>query len=345
MESGKISCGIKVGAVIVAEIIILLIIVSIITGISIYLVKRLKKNISKNYRLSTVEYCQNLPPINYTSTITKPMVNGIYEYDLAKAFLETSLLVTQSNCFNIVPISNPPSFTNQYRIFGTDPSNGKRRMFVTVFTNFDAENNVENNTEEKIIKQSYKFLIVFSGTFSLNEWKDDFTYPLVEGNLLNNYETGIQVHKGFYNVYLSIRDKLWNLFEANKDKINEFYITGHSLGGALSTLCAFDFSQYDPIHYSFAAPRSGNINYSNKFNILLPNSLRIYNNEDIIHSVPPSVFFNSYTYQHTGNGIPFDANLGTIANNHITAYENYLPKCIKNRAPCNENNIKIVEKK
>jgi len=334
-------CLIKAGIVI---FVITLIVIIVAFVISVALVQKFTKKVSNAYKLNTLQYCKNLPTITYSNIIRKPKVQGVYEYQLAKTFLETSLLVTQSNCFNIVPIANPPGFTNQYRMIGSDPSDGKPRMFVTVFTNFDTTNQTkkEENTETEI-KEPNRFLIVFTGTFTMNEWRDDFTYPLVEASLLNNYEPGIQVHKGFYGVYLAIREQLWNLYKANENKIDELYITGHSLGGALSTLCAFDFAHYTTnkeqilTHYSFAAPRSGNVAYSNKFNQMLPTSIRVYNTEDIIHSVPPAEFLGGYVYQHTNYGVPFDVNLGSIGANHITAYTEYLPKCVDNKAPCFTN--------
>jgi hypothetical protein len=295
--------------------------------LSIALIQKFRKDISKSYKMTIAQYCKALPSIAYTAAVTKPKVPGVYEYNLGKALLETSLFVTQSNCLNLVPIPNPPGFTDQYRMHANDPADGKRRMFVTVFTNIGANSTPETN-------KPGRFLIAFTGTFTLNEWRNDFTYPLVEASGLNNYEPGIQAHKGFYSVYMTVRDQIWKLYKENQNKIDELYITGHSLGGALSTLCAFDFALHVPIHYSFAAPRSGNVAYSNKFNQMLPTSLRIYNNEDIVHSVPPAEFLGGFVYQHTNHGIPFDINLGSIGANHVTAYADYLPRCIDNKAPC-----------
>ena len=144
---------------------------------------------------------------------------------------------------------------------------------------------------------------------------------------------GVKVHAGFYNLYLSIRDQLWKLYNDNQHQINEIYITGHSLGGALSSIAAFDFAQYQPTHYSFASPRTGNVNFATTFNHILPQSLRIYNVDDIVPELPPPVIFGN-VYEHVNKGIPFDINLGTLAKNHITAYVDYLPVCVPNIAPC-----------
>lgn len=302
-------------SLVIILIIIIIIIIIILVIIGIW--RKIKYNFLKNWKISYIEYCKSIEPNVSNYPISKPNKNGIYEYPLAKSLLDVAIDVTNSNCLNKPSVPIPIGFVYQEKIYGYDKKN-KRRMYATIF----------------ISASAIKFLIAFTGTFTLDEWADDFTYPLVNAIQLNNYENGIQVHKGFYEVYIQIRQQIWNLYNKFKDKIKEIYITGHSLGGALSTICAFDFAMYKPIHYSFAAPRSGGIKYAQKFNKIVPTSLRILNVEDNVPHLPPSVFFQ-YKYQHTNTPIMFDVNLGTINDNHIKAYLDYLPKCIPNIAPCN----------
>ena len=103
-------------------------------------------------------------------------------------------------------------------------------------------------------------------------------------------------------------------------------MTGHSLGGALSTLCAFDFAQAEStlVHYSFAAPRSGNPLYAQTFNARVPISFRLANTEDVFPSLPPASLYY-FDYQQTNTLIPFTVNLGSIWKNHVNAYIDYLP--------------------
>lgn len=311
------SCWPKCTITVIIVIILLLLICILLFY---YFINRFKNNFSKNYKISVVQYCADLPNVNYTSTIFKPQNPGIYEFPLSQALLETSLLVTQSNCINVVPMKNPPSFTQQYRMIGINPYDKKNRMISTVFTNFDENGNG-------------KMLMVFTGTFFMDEWFNNINFPQIAASKLNNYESGILVHTGFYNLYLTIRDKLWNLYNQNHTKINEFYITGHSLGGALSTIAAFDFAKHNPIHYSFASPRVGNSDFAITFNRLVPQALRVYNIDDIVPELPPPVILGN-VYQHVEKGVPFDVNLGTLGQNHITAYLDYLPRCVPNIAPC-----------
>ena len=308
----------KCGAI---SLIIIILSAIVILFIIYYLLKEYKKKARKAYAVSIVKYCNNLPDIEYSKIgkLVWPKNRNAYDYELAKYLLASSLLVTQSNCRNIVPIPNPYQFNNQERIVIEYPSDGKKRMFATVFGNDNPR----------------RIMIVFTGTFYLDEWISDFDFPLKEAKDLNNYKPGIKVHSGFYDIYMTIKQDLWDVINRWMTYDTEFYITGHSLGAALACIAAFDFANLKPLHYSFASPRVGNVKFATTFNELIPNAFRIYNIEDVITEVPPPVIFNDI-YKHVNNGIPFDVNLGTVASNHISSYILYLPRCIENIAPCNK---------
>lgn len=264
-----------------------------------------------------LQYCQTLPPITYRQEIYVPENRGIYELDLANALLDISFATSQSNCDNII-LSNPPGIGKQMKLEGIDPISGKLLMFGYIFWS----------------KCNKWAVFSFTGTFYISEWQSDIDYVQVAPTKLNNYQDGVLVHRGFYNIYLSIRDKIWNWFNDNP-WVENIFITGHSLGGALSTLCAYDFATSNPIHYSFAAPRSGNSIYANIFNEILPTSIRVNNTEDIIPALPPSDF-NGYNYCHTAQNVPFTVSLDSLSANHSMAYFEYLPVCPQ-VALCNGN--------
>lgn len=59
----------------------------------------------------------------------------------------------------------------------------------------------------------------------------------------------MMVHSGFLAAYDAIRPQVWMLLDAitcSKDDTGgepwRVYITGHSLGGALATLCAYELA-------------------------------------------------------------------------------------------------------
>ena len=285
--------------------IIIIILVLVLCGLLLF---RLSINrFLANTREKIIDNCLNLAEINYTETLTKPKVPGQYEYTIARALLETSLKVTQSNCYNIIPIDTPPGFTEQARIQGINPWSNNVEMFCIVFSS------------------GSKYLIVFTGTMFPDEIMNDLNIRQTDTSSLNNHIEGSMVHQGFYNVYMAIRPELWSRIV----NPSELYITGHSLGGALSTLCAFYFAQYKPTHYSFGSPRVGNVTFAEKYNELV-DGVRVYNIADTITVVPPPLILN-LVYQHVKGGVAFDINTGNMRDNHIKAYLTNMPKCVPYR--------------
>ncbi|CAI5508437.1 unnamed protein product [Closterium sp. Naga37s-1] len=86
-----------------------------------------------------------------------------------------------------------------------------------------------------------------------------------------------QAHRGFLNGHKSVKPRLIVLLKAILSSSNEKYhimVTGHSLGGALSTLFTYDLAQSDlkKQHgftlslYNFGSPRVGNHAFAARFN-------------------------------------------------------------------------------
>ena len=207
-------------------------------------------------------------------------------------------------------IASPVGFSHQVRIEGINPVSRVNTMFGYIFWNRD------------------QAVISFTGTQWISEWIADLWFVQIAPDKLNGYMDGVMIHRGFYEIYMSIRDKLWSWWNENCGWVKTLFITGHSLGGALSTICAYDFAEMgikcSIVHYSFAAPRSGNIAYTQVFKERLPTSLRINNTEDIVPQLPFACFAG-YIYKHTHGNIPFTISLQTIGENHTIAYHDSLP--------------------
>ena len=95
---------------------------------------------------------------------------------------------------------------------------------------------------------------------------------------------GGNVHSGFLSQYLAIKDELFSKTSAFISKYNpaKILITGHSLGGALASLCAVDFSQSLDSDQSkkircvtFGAPKPGDSKFCSVFRKKVPNSHRL----------------------------------------------------------------------
>lgn len=102
-----------------------------------------------------------------------------------------------------------------------------------------------------------------------------------------------QVHRGFYNAYEGIkdkvRDKIYECIDANPD--TALMVTGHSMGGAVGVFAALDIQFNRPqvpiTAYTFGAPRVGNGPFVADYNERVPQTVRVTNGFDIVPTVPP----------------------------------------------------------
>ncbi len=137
-----------------------------------------------------------------------------------------------------------------------------------------------------------------------NEWNDikaDANAAAVLG------ETAGRVHRGFKQEV----DDLWPMLEtALMNNTLPLWFCGHSLGGAMATICAgrcfLSHINSNPDQlYTFGSPRVGNKSYINYVNM---DHFRFVNNNDIVTRVPP--IWLGYT--HAGREVYLDRN-GNIA--------------------------------
>jgi len=107
------------------------------------------------------------------------------------------------------------------------------------------------------------------------------------------------VHLGFFNQFNSSRPDLdLKLKEYVKNyKFNSIIFTGHSLGGALATLGALDYSyrfwDYPISCITYGSPRVGCHTFAKIFNKKIKNSLRFVNDNDPVPCIP-----TAWNYKH-----------------------------------------------
>jgi hypothetical protein len=100
-------------------------------------------------------------------------------------------------------------------------------------------------------------------------------------------------------VLLQVKEEICRLVELYADEELSITITGHSLGGALASLCAFDIVQSKcnereltkgstiPVSvFTYASPRIGNDAFRDRLEELGVNILRVVNSHDIVPKVP-----------------------------------------------------------
>lgn len=132
----------------------------------------------------------------------------------------------------------------------------------------------------------------------------------------------IKAHDGFLNSYTEIRAKAVDIYK----NAQEIYITGHSRGGALSTLCAFDLAHKGnkKIHVTtFGAPRSLGLFGMMAFKRLKSINYKRYEEKsDLVPKLPP--FWLNYFHVGKKEAIGKDMNIEKA--HYVATYEADLPK-------------------
>lgn len=175
-------------------------------------------------------------------------------------------------------------------------------------------------------------VLAFRGSGSAVDWVSDFIAQQTPYRPVRNAG---QTHKGFTDIYMSSRNQVHALLEQiSSDK--PLFITGHSLGGALATLCALDIACNTPFAapmvYTFGAPRVGDPNFVKAYNYAVPVHFRFQNQFDIVPHLPPLVYQSprtkgTYFYLHVKGEVLRSFRIGSVSGNHILpSYFNDLAK-------------------
>lgn len=125
----------------------------------------------------------------------------------------------------------------------------------------------------------------------------------------------MRVHSGFRAAYKSAWESVLTIIESITDWSPEWtiYVTGHSLGGALATLCSFEYAnRHDAsgrrpqiVMMSFGAPRVGNRAFARAYWNSRLDSYRVVNRLDVIRRHP--IFLN-----HVKREVVFEENGGLV---------------------------------
>jgi len=88
-----------------------------------------------------------------------------------------------------------------------------------------------------------------------------------------------------------------------KRPVTSLTIGGHSLGGALATLFAMDVAANapapfnTPIVYTYASPRTGDLDFVTKYNELVSTTFRFVDNVDLVPKLPGAPPYKHVTSQ------------------------------------------------
>ena len=129
---------------------------------------------------------------------------------------------------------------------------------------------------------------------------------------LSRTERRATAHAGFQQAYARLRPSILAAVDAQPRGKN-VYVFGHSLGGALATLCALDLALHrgselrSVTHVASGTPRVGGGRFRTLFERVVPNSLRVTVDGDPIPNLPrgiPTRVNRSGYYRHAGRLLP-----------------------------------------
>ena len=164
-----------------------------------------------------------------------------------------------------------------------------------------------------IAQKSEIAAVSFRGTLTPGDWLKDLDFEHVPFQAVPEFGN---VHQGFQLVYEAIEQSVKEGLSACSGRTRTIII-GHSLGGALSVLCAPDLAinaragKAAPEVHTFAGPRVAapdianpiNSTFAERFNETVPVCFRVTNHWDVVPNLPPPVLH----YVHVGTGVGVDA--------------------------------------
>lgn len=136
-------------------------------------------------------------------------------------------------------------------------------------------------------------VILFRGTQYLADWLTNFNVT-VSGSA-----SGEPVHDGFNQSFKSMEHQLQAFMEIVKqNQVHTIHCVGHSLGGALATVCAdWLYSRYGrkPFVYTFGSPRVGLYSFAGVCtkNVGAARIFRAYHKTDIVPCIPTWPFIHT----------------------------------------------------
>lgn len=126
--------------------------------------------------------------------------------------------------------------------------------------------------------------IVFRGTKLLADWLSNLNIAPARSSV------GYLVHDGFNTAFNSMKPQLEELVKAAKKQgAKTFHCVGHSLGGALATLCAnWLQSSVSTYLYTYGSPRVGLYDFSNYLTTQMTTRriYRVFHKTDVVPMIP-----------------------------------------------------------
>ncbi|OQR84355.1 hypothetical protein ACHHYP_20681 [Achlya hypogyna] len=169
-----------------------------------------------------------------------------------------------------------------------------------------------------VLKGDKRVVVVFRGTLCAANAFTDLQVHMAVPRFASDEPLldGIRLHAGFYAAYHTVQASVRRIVCAAMADMNDvqLYITGHSLGGALASIMAFDVAtdatwalREEVVVYTYGSPRVGNHKFAQAFKRLVPNCYRVCADGDPIVGTPKrslqALCFPHRAYKHVGNNV------------------------------------------
>lgn len=175
-----------------------------------------------------------------------------------------------------------------------------------------------------VLESDDRIIAAFRGTSSSADWMSNAMARQVKYKYVRDAGW---THCGFTQIYSSVRSAV--LSALNKLPAHKtLYITGHSLGGALASLCAIDVAFNtkfnSPRVYTYGSPRVGDPAFAKAFAGCISCSHRVANKYDLVPHLPPALFKiprndTVYYYMQVKDVQQLQFQDDSIAANHVIA--------------------------
>lgn len=172
---------------------------------------------------------------------------------------------------------------------------------VVSFRGTNSWRNLQTDLKAFHVKMNRVLPTASDGAFNSNEMSfGSVSHALLESRDGND----AKLHRGFADAYRSVAERVMTgIREMLSDHQRPVFITGHSLGGALAVICAFDcvltlgLSAKDLYVATYGSPRVGNAAFRRLYDESIPASWRVSVAPDIVAKLP------KVGYQHVGKKV------------------------------------------
>ncbi|MDU9393619.1 lipase family protein [Pseudomonas sp. zfem002] len=184
------------------------------------------------------------------------------------------------------------------------------RYTVAKFLNTKEADQPEGDTQLFYAVNAAQVLVAWRGTATLQHLITDLTFRPVESKSQSGCDEAVpcknltsdgKVHLGFRDAFDVAKGIFLDHLEviiADESLEKDFFICGHSLGGALGIIHAADLKVNNPVLYTYGMPRTFSLKAVQSLEGLT--HFRHVNDMDPIPSVPAEVELDNYLYEIYG---------------------------------------------